>query len=104
MSPQLQSYWVRDKGAHIPKAAKKLLPTGTPVVLVSDPSQDLKDRYGRLLRYVMKKGNDINRIQVNRGHATVYVYDHHPFRQTKSYRHAQAFAKRHHLGIWKNCR
>jgi endonuclease YncB( thermonuclease family) len=86
------------------RAAKKLLPKGTPVLLVSDPTQDLRDRYGRLLRYVMKQGTDVNRLQVNRGHATVYVYAHHPFQRTKSYRHAQAHAKRLDAGIWKSCR
>jgi len=86
------------------RAAKRMLPRGTLVLLVSDPSQDRKDRYGRLLRYVMKDGADINRLQLKRGHARVYVYDHHPFRRVRDYRGAQAAAKRHDLGLWKTCR
>ena len=86
------------------RSAKKLLPKGTRVRLVSDPSQDLKDRYGRLLRYVMKKGRDVNRVQIRRGHATVYVYNNNPFDRVKSYRAAQKYAKNHNLGIWKHCK
>jgi endonuclease YncB( thermonuclease family) len=52
----------------------------------------------------MKNGSDINRLQLRRGHATVYVYDHHPFRRVRDYRGAQAAAKRHDLGLWKACR
>jgi endonuclease YncB( thermonuclease family) len=74
------------------------------VLLVSDPSQALKDRYGRLLRYISKHGKDVNRAQVNSGHATVYVYHHRPFRRVESYRRAQRSAKAHNLGIWKHCR
>jgi hypothetical protein len=36
------------------RSLKRLLPRGTKVVLVSDPTQDRVDRYGRLLRYVVK--------------------------------------------------
>ena len=66
----------------------------------SDPSQDLTDRYGRILRYVAKGKVDVNRRLVNRGHARVYVYDSSPFKRVRAYRTAQAFAKRHHLGLW----
>ena len=82
---------------------KKLLPKGTIVRLVSDPSQDRKDRYGRILRYVAKKDLDINRRLVRAGKARVYVYDNHPFRRVKSYRRAQDHAKDNDLGIWGNC-
>ena len=85
------------------RAAKKMLPPGTRVLLVSDRSQDLKDRYGRLLRYVQKGAMDVGRNQLKQGHATVYVFDK-PFKRVRSYRVAQAAAKLHDKGIWKLCR
>lgn len=86
-------------------AAKRMLPRRTRVTLVSDPTQDRVDRYGRILRYVIKNKNrsDINRAQVWRGNATVYVYDNTPFKRTKSYRKAQRRARNHDRGIWRRC-
>lgn len=54
---------------------RTLTPVGTSVTLVSDPSQDLRDRYGRLLGYVMRNrdGRDMNLVQLARGMARVYV-------------------------------
>jgi endonuclease YncB( thermonuclease family) len=85
------------------RSLKKRLPKGTRVRLVADSTQDNKDRYGRLLRYVIKSGHDMNRLQVRSGHAKVYVYDGVPFKRTASYRHAQRVAKQHDLGIWGHC-
>lgn len=83
-------------------SARKMLPRGTRVVLVSDPTQARKDRYGRLLRYVMKGNVDISQRQVARGWARVYVVGK-PFKRVAKYRHAQAVAKRKHRGIWGRC-
>lgn len=83
---------------------RRLTPIGTRVVLVSDPTQDRVDRYGRLLRYVMKSGRDMNRAQVNRGWATVYVYDNNPFRRVSGFRKAQRSAEANGRGIWSLCR
>ncbi|HEU4514757.1 MAG TPA: thermonuclease family protein [Nocardioidaceae bacterium] len=82
---------------------RRLTPKGTRVVLVSDPTQDKVDRYGRLLRYVMKSGRDMNRAQVNRGWATVYVYDNNPFKRVQGYRKAQRSAKADPRGVWSMC-
>ena len=73
--------------------------------LYSDPSQDLKDRYGRLLRYVHKSatGKDVNRQQVYLGHARVYVYNHNPFRRVSGYKAAATQAKSGRRGIWGSC-
>jgi endonuclease YncB( thermonuclease family) len=84
---------------------KRRLPDGTRVKLVSDPTQDRVDRYGRLLRYVVKRstGRDLNRAQVYAGWATVYVYGGNPFERVSSYREAQRAAKAAPRGIWKVC-
>jgi endonuclease YncB( thermonuclease family) len=81
----------------------KILPLGTRVKLVSDPTQARKDRYGRLLRYVMKGLVDAGRRQLVRGHARVYVYHQVPFTRVRAYRAAAAYARNHDLGIWRMC-
>lgn len=83
---------------------RQLTPRGTRVVLVSDPSQQNVDRYGRLLRYVMKNGRDMNRAQVMRGWGKVYVYAGKPFRRTADYRASQRKARSHQRGVWRLCR
>ncbi|GAA1919304.1 thermonuclease family protein [Nocardioides marmoribigeumensis] len=87
------------------RSLKRKLPTGTPVKLVSDPTQDRVDRYGRLLRYVVKRstGRDMNRTQVWLGWATVYVYAGTPFERVTSYRRAQSDARSAPRGIWRAC-
>lgn len=83
---------------------RRMAPAGTRVVLLSDPTQDRADRYGRLLRYVVKAGQDLNRAQVARGWATVYVYNNDPFRRVSPYRRAQRAANNRDRGIWGLCR
>lgn len=83
---------------------RRLTPRGTRVVLVSDPTQDRVDRYGRILRYVMKAGRDMNRTQVARGWARVYVYNHNPFKRVSAYRWSQRRAQEADRGIWGLCR
>lgn len=84
-------------------SAKRMLKRGARVRLVSDPSQDLKDRYGRMLRYVERKGTDIGKHQIRRGWAKVYIYDRNPFARVKPYKRAKATAKRQDAGVWKRC-
>jgi endonuclease YncB( thermonuclease family) len=93
-------------GRRASRSAKRLLPRGTRVTLVSDPTQDRKDRYNRILRCVIrnKGAKDINRAQIWRGMATVYVYDNTPFKRTANYRKAQRSAKANNRGIWGTCR
>lgn len=93
-------------GRKASRSLKRLLPRGTRVKLVSDTSQDNKDRYGRLLRYVIKRstGKDMNRSQIWRGWATVYVYGGDPFNRVSSYRRAQRKANSNDRGIWRICR
>ena len=82
---------------------KALLATGTSVVVQRD--REARDRYGRLLRYVVKRstGRDLNRVQVWAGWASVYVYGGNPFERVTSYRRAQREAQVAPRGIWKAC-
>ena len=91
-------------GKQASASMRRLAPVGAQVVLVSDPTQDRVDRYGRILRYVMKAGRDLNRAQVASGWATVYVYGGTPFRRVAGYRTAESTASAVGRGIWSRCR
>ncbi|MGA8256126.1 MAG: thermonuclease family protein [Nocardioides sp.] len=90
-------------GPEASQSMKKLLPVGSSVKLLSDRSQDVKDRYGRLLRYVFKGGKDIGLVQLQIGSAAVYVYGGKPVAKINQYRQAEAKAKRQRLGMWGSC-
>lgn len=79
------------------------LPPKTRVQLVSDPTQNNKDRYGRLLRYITKGDTDTSHWQLRRGNAHVLVVGE-PFARVGEYRAAQKAAKQHDLGLWGSCR
>jgi micrococcal nuclease len=75
-----------------------------PVVLRGDPSQDTRDRYGRLLAYVwIPEGKDLGYQLVSGGFAKVYVY-RDAFQRLSAYRNAEAAAKSASGGQWKACR
>jgi endonuclease YncB( thermonuclease family) len=92
-------------GPRASRALKQMLPFGTRVRLVSDPTQDRVDRYGRILRYVVKArtGVDMNRRQVRRGNARVYAYGGRAFKRVATYRKAQRLARAQDRGVWGRC-
>lgn len=84
------------------RSLRGILPVGTKVTLVTDSRQGNKDRYGRLLRYVMKGTVDTNRAQVYRGMAKVFVVGN-GFQRVTAYRGAQSNASRANRGLWSTC-
>jgi len=72
--------------------------------LISDPTQDKIDRYGRLLRYVQLWSNnkDLGKAQIQSGWAKVYVYEY-PFKRLSAYKKPQKNAKKNHKGLWAKC-
>jgi micrococcal nuclease len=87
------------------KAAKRLLPPGRAVRLVTDPTQDTRDRYGRFLAYVFPKGKagargSVNFALVASGAAKVYVYGGVPFEYAGTFRAAQGRARTAGVGLW----
>ena len=50
----------------------------------------------------MKKSNktDFDKLQIKRGNATVYVFDHTPFKRIRLYRAAQSSATSSNRGLW----
>lgn len=92
-------------GAEATESLRRLVEVGEKVRLVSDPTQASKDQYGRLLRYVETKDDDrdLNRAQVLKGWARLFVFDDNPFKRVKSYREALSKAKKRDRGIWGLC-
>jgi endonuclease YncB( thermonuclease family) len=89
-----------------PRASRSMhrLADGRGVTLVTDPTQDRFDRYGRLLAYAVRgDGLDLNWAQLRRGWAMVYVYEGRPFRRLAAYRSAQREARRARRGVWGMC-
>lgn len=90
-------------GSRRAAASMTRLAAGREAELVTDPTQDRFDRYGRLLAYVYVDGRNVNRAQVRRGWAEVYLYDHNPFEQVRRFRRAQAKARSEGAGVWGRC-
>jgi endonuclease YncB( thermonuclease family) len=84
---------------------KKLAPVGSTVDLVSDPSQAAKDRYGRLLRYVAKRGGfkDLSYRQAFNGFTKRYVFGGKPVARDGQYVRAITQARKNNRGVWGTC-
>lgn len=81
--------------------AKELLPVGTVVQLMSDPSQANRDRYDRLLRtVVLANGSDLGLQLIEGGFAYEYTYGSSPHQHQLLYRAAQVRAKLGEKGLW----
>jgi micrococcal nuclease len=80
------------------KARKTL--QGQPIKLEADQSQDNRDRYGRLLRYViLEDGTNFNRLMIAKGYALEFTFIS-PYNFQTEFRKAQAAAKKNEVGLW----
>lgn len=85
------------------RSAQGLAPRGRRVLLKTDPTQATFDRYDRLLAYVrLPSGRQLNKAQVARGWAKVYVVGRR-FQQYDSFKRAGGRAKRLERGAWGVC-
>jgi endonuclease YncB( thermonuclease family)/PKD repeat protein/glucose/arabinose dehydrogenase len=75
---------------------------GRHVRVTTDPTQDLRDRYGRLLAYVASGRGSFARAQLRAGWARVHVSEK-PFRRLASFEVAEASAREATRGIWAQC-
>jgi micrococcal nuclease len=85
------------------KDLRRLLPSGTPIRLESDPPLDRVDRYGRLLRYVFRGSANVNVQLVARGDATVWFYGGVRGRYAGALLRAQSSARAARRGLWGAC-
>ena len=89
-------------GEQASDSMKRMLSVGNRVRLIRDRSQDNRDAYGRLLRYVERKGDDVGRKQIRSGWAKPYVFES-PFQRLGSYRRARDRARSNDRGVWQRC-
>ena len=88
--------------ANAATAAATRLADGQRVVLRGDPTQDTRDRYGRLLAYVwLPHGKDLGYQLIAGGFAKVYVYNHRPFQRLPAYRAAEVIGRRRSQSVWR---
>lgn len=93
----------RECGHRAATRALEALAAGREVELVSDPTQDRRDRYGRLLAYVETLGGeDLGKRIVRDGWARVYVFDE-PFERVDAYRDAYDEARARRAGLFGAC-
>jgi endonuclease YncB( thermonuclease family) len=91
-------------GEEASAAMERRVQPGQRLRLISDPSQDSVDYYGRLLRYVevWSSGRDLGEAQIQSGRGKVYVFDAN-FKRLGPYRRAQRQARKHMRGLWASC-
>jgi endonuclease YncB( thermonuclease family) len=83
---------------------KALLPRGTPVRLVADPATEPVDKYGRLLRYVIREdGLNVNLELVAVGYAAPYFFENERGRYAAELERLALAARRVGLGLWGEC-
>jgi micrococcal nuclease len=70
------------------------------VRVVSDPSQDARDKYGRTLAYLYRDdGLFINKALIEEGYGYEYTYEI-PYVYQKEFKAAQTYAREHQKGLW----
>jgi micrococcal nuclease len=84
---------------------KRLLPPGTAVRLEPEPATDRVDRYGRLLRYVIRARDslDVNLRLVADGAAAPYFYARRRGRFADRIEQLARRARARHIGLWGRC-
>jgi endonuclease YncB( thermonuclease family) len=84
---------------------KTMLPPGTRVRLQLEPVTDRVDRYGRLLRYVVRArdGVNVNVRLVAVGAAAPYFYDHRRGRYAVLLERLSKRARARKIGLWRAC-
>lgn len=90
-------------GSRSTRHLKQLLPAGTHVTLVSDPTQDDVDTYGRWLRYVQAFGRDVGAAQVGSGSASARDSSA-PVSRHSTYTQFEGQARDRSAGMWGACR
>lgn len=71
------------------------------VAIVTDPSQDARDRYGRTLAEIfLSDGRNFAVEAVRSGHGRAYVYAHRPSRWAGQIADAERQAQESKTGIW----
>ncbi len=79
---------------------KELVQATGMVTLYFDPSQGLRDKYGRLLAYVeLPDGTDLAKDMIREGYGHEYTYDL-PYERQTAYKDAERDAVNRTAGLW----
>lgn len=84
-------------------ALERLVPPGSEVTLESDPALDDVDRFGRLLRYVLRDGRNVNLELVRVGAAAPWFFDGDRGRYADDLLDAAESARADRRGLWRAC-
>lgn len=90
-------------GRDATKALIELAPKGTQVRLERDPELDDADTYGRLLRYVLVDGRNVNVELVKRGAVSPYYFRNERGRYADELDDAVDEARGADRGLWAAC-
>lgn len=84
----------------------QLAPPRSKVKLVSDPTQESTDQYGRYLAYAYAEGNSmsLNEQQIQAGWADIYVFNNQEFNELDNFEKASAVAEQATAGIYQICK
>lgn len=86
-------------GVEASNRAKQLL-SGKQVQFETDSSQDTRDRYGRLLGYIiLPDGRNFNKVMIEEGYAYEYTYDK-AYKYQAEFKAAQISAEANKRGLW----
>jgi micrococcal nuclease len=85
------------------RALAALAPVGARVRIVRDPALDDRDRYGRLLRYVLVADTDVNVELVRRGAASPYFFRNERGEHADELLDAADEARSRDVGFWGAC-
>ncbi|MHB8059812.1 MAG: thermonuclease family protein [Gaiellaceae bacterium] len=91
-------------GRNAKDVLRQLLPEGTRVGLVRDPRLDDRDKFGRLLRYVMKGSLNVNLALVEKGAASVYFFHGDRGSNAAEFLGAAQRARAAGRGAWGACK
>ena len=69
------------------------------VRLEADPTQDDRDRYGRLLRYVFLNDTLVNKELISLGYGHEYTY-RRPYKYQREFKNAERSARESQKGLW----
>ena len=88
-------------GMEASNTAKSILSVGREIELEADPTQQDRDQYNRLLRYVWFENgqSDFGEIMISRGFAYEYTYNT-PYKYQEKYKQAQKTAESSKAGLW----
>lgn len=88
-------------GEEASERAKALL-QNTSVQLTSDDSQDVRDKFNRILAYAtLPDGRDFGEVMIAEGYARELTFKGIPYKNQQLYKAAQKQAEENKVGLWE---